>query len=36
VVKPFDPLQLPDTIEEVLERLRRGERERLQKELVDR
>jgi CheY-like chemotaxis protein len=35
IVKPFDPLQLGDTVEEVLERLRRGERERLQLELVD-
>jgi CheY-like chemotaxis protein len=36
IVKPFDPVQLPETIEEVLERLGRGERERLQNELVDR
>jgi two-component system phosphate regulon response regulator PhoB len=36
IVKPFDPVQLPQTIEEVLERLGRGERERLQQELVDR
>jgi CheY-like chemotaxis protein len=36
IVKPFDPLRLPDMIEGVLERLRRGERERLQQELVDR
>jgi CheY-like chemotaxis protein len=36
IVKPFDPLELPETIEEVLERLRRGERDRLQQELVDR
>jgi CheY-like chemotaxis protein len=35
IVKPFDPLQLPETIEEVLARLRRGERERLQHEVVD-
>ena len=36
IVKPFDPLRLGDTIEEVLERLRRGEREHLQQELLER
>jgi CheY-like chemotaxis protein len=34
IVKPFDPLQLGETVEEVLERLRRGERERLRGELL--
>jgi CheY-like chemotaxis protein len=35
IVKPFDPLLLGDQIEEVLERLRRGERDSLQRELVE-
>jgi CheY-like chemotaxis protein len=34
IVKPFDPLQLGERVEEVLERLRRGERERLRGELL--
>jgi CheY-like chemotaxis protein len=36
IVKPFDPLQLGETVDEVLERLRRGERDRLQRELLER
>lgn len=34
IVKPFDPLQLTTTIETVLERLRRGERQQLCEEVV--
>ncbi len=34
IVKPFDPLQLGETIERVLERLRGGELERLRQEVA--
>jgi DNA-binding response OmpR family regulator len=34
VVKPFDPLGLADLVEGVLERLERGEREALRRELL--
>ncbi len=35
VVKPFDPLQLAGTVRHVLERIGRGEREQLTRELVE-
>ena len=35
VVKPFDPLELAGTVREVLERIARGEREELNRELAD-
>jgi CheY-like chemotaxis protein len=34
VVKPFDPLELAGTVRDVLERVARGEREQLNRELV--
>jgi DNA-binding response OmpR family regulator len=34
VVKPFDPLGLAELVEDVLERLERGEREELRRELL--
>jgi two-component system, OmpR family, alkaline phosphatase synthesis response regulator PhoP len=34
IVKPFDPLQLGETVERVLDRLRSGERERLRQEVA--
>jgi CheY-like chemotaxis protein len=36
VVKPFDPIALGPTIEDVLERLERGERDQLRAEVVER
>lgn len=36
VVKPFDPLELAGTVREVLERVARGEREQLNRELSER
>ena len=33
VVKPFDPLELAGTIRDVLERVARGEREQLNRDL---
>jgi len=36
VVKPFDPLSLAGTVREVLDRIGRGERERLNRELAER
>jgi CheY-like chemotaxis protein len=35
VVKPFDPLQLAETVREVLERVANGEREQLNSELSE-
>jgi CheY-like chemotaxis protein len=35
IVKPFDPLQLGETVERLLDRLRKGERERLRRELAE-
>ena len=35
VLKPFDPLQLAGTVRDVLERIARGEREELNRELAD-
>jgi two-component system, OmpR family, phosphate regulon response regulator PhoB len=35
VVKPFDPLELAGTIRDVLERVARGEREQLNRDLSD-
>jgi two-component system phosphate regulon response regulator PhoB len=35
VVKPFDPVELAGTVREVLERVARGEREQLNRELSD-
>jgi DNA-binding response OmpR family regulator len=34
LLKPFDPVTLADTIEEVLDRIRRGEREVLRREML--
>jgi CheY-like chemotaxis protein len=36
VVKPFDPLELAGTVRKVLERVARGEREQLNRELSER
>jgi CheY-like chemotaxis protein len=36
VVKPFDPVALPELVETTLERLARGEREQLRAEVLDR
>ena len=36
VVKPFDPLELADVVREVLDRVARGEREQLNRELSER
>jgi DNA-binding response OmpR family regulator len=36
IVKPFDPVELGASVREVLERIRRGEREQLNRELSDR
>ncbi len=35
VVKPFDPVELARTVREVLERVARGEREQLNRDLAD-
>jgi CheY-like chemotaxis protein len=35
VIKPFDPIELPRTLERMLERLARGEREALRREFLD-
>ena len=35
IVKPFDPLELADTVRDVLERVRRGEREELNRRLSE-
>jgi len=35
VVKPFDPVALPDFLRDVIERVARGEREQLRKELLE-
>lgn len=35
VVKPFDPVDLAGTVRDVLDRIRRGEREQLNRELCD-
>ena len=35
VVKPFDPLELAGTVRDVLERVARGERDELNRELAD-
>jgi len=35
VVKPFDPLELAGIVRDVLERIARGEREELNRELAD-
>jgi CheY-like chemotaxis protein len=35
VVKPFDPLELAGTVRDVLERISRGEREQLNRELSE-
>lgn len=36
VVKPFDPVELSGTVRDVLDRIRRGEREQLNRELAER
>ncbi len=35
IVKPFDPLELAGTVREVLERIARGEREQLNRDLAE-
>jgi DNA-binding response OmpR family regulator len=36
LVKPFDPVGLAAVIERILQRLRRGERDQLRREMTDR